>query len=131
MLEKINNVINDIELNTKNPEKICLKLLEYFNDNKLETIYSIILVMVEKYNYNPLKNNNNIEKLVKERIGQAKFREEIIKRDKQCLITGDNYKICEACHIIPYCESKSFDIENGIVIKQDFGKNPKILFHFL
>ena len=58
--------------------------------------------------------------ITENRLEQSKFRETIIKRDKQCLISGDDSEICEACHIIPYNESKNCNSNNGILLNRCF-----------
>ena len=65
-----------------------------------------------------MERTEHIKKLCEQRQGQNEFRKKIILRDKKCLITGDNHEICEAAHIIPYSESGTFDIANGLLLNR-------------
>ena len=67
------------------------------------------------------KNNINTNGLYKKRSkrGQRRFREKLIERYYKCPIDNLDYTLCEACHIIPYSESKEnqkFDVFNGILL---------------
>jgi hypothetical protein len=55
----------------------------------------------------------------KERLEQLKFRENILKRDKKCIITDIIPIECQACHIIPISEGGCYDIENGLLINSN------------
>ena len=123
MIDYINAYIKEQKYSINdNLDNLFNNLIDIFYDKTLESLNTIIFIMMDKYGYNPLEQNENIKKLVEIRTKQSKFREEIISRDLKCLITGDNYEICEACHIIPYCESKSFDIDNGLLFNKCFHK---------
>lgn len=71
-------------------------------------------------------NNKNFNKIGKGRIfkkrskrGQRRFREKLIERYYKCPIDNLDYTLCEACHIVPYSESKNnqkFDVFNGILL---------------
>jgi hypothetical protein len=60
-------------------------------------------------------------RLVKERIGQEKFRKEIIEVwSGECAITGcDVSEALEACHVVPVSESGQSDYTNGILLRRD------------
>ena len=67
------------------------------------------------------KNNINTNGLYKKRSKrrQRRFREKLIERYYKCPIDNLDYTLCEACHIIPYSESKEnqkFDVFNGILL---------------
>jgi ParB/RepB/Spo0J family partition protein len=47
---------------------------------------------------------------------QNYYREGLINRYKTCIISGMHMEVCEASHIIPFSESKNFDIDNGILL---------------
>ena len=48
---------------------------------------------------------------------QQKFRNQIVNRDKKCIITGKHIpKECQACHIVPVSDNGSYDIYNGFLI---------------
>ena len=78
--------------------------------------------MYDRFNYNPKERTEKIIRMCEEREFQKQFREEVIKRDRLCLITYDNSTICEECHIIPYSETKSYERENGILLNRCFHK---------
>lgn len=120
----INNLNYDFDklYNLEQLDILFERLVDKFSNNNENNINSIKFIMIDKFNYNPLTRIENIKKLCEERDGQNKFREELIMRDEKCLITGDNSEICEACHIIPYCDSKSFDIANGLLLNRCFHK---------
>jgi hypothetical protein len=69
------------------------------------------------------------------RMGQREFRAELIKRYKNCIVTGKPVKLCEACHIVPHNETQNYDVDNGLLLcrelhklfddtEQDFKINP-------
>ena len=70
---------------------------------------------------------NKISELVKEQslyiccdvrnpLLQNVFREGLINRFNKCIISDLHFDVCEACHIIPFSESNSFDIDNGLLL---------------
>jgi hypothetical protein len=56
------------------------------------------------------------------RYGQAEFRDQIIKRDTVCVVTGFNAQECEAAHIVPYNKCRSYGINNGILLSRNVHK---------
>jgi hypothetical protein len=57
------------------------------------------------------------------RIKQKKFRDEIINRDKICIITKKYEETeCEACHIVSVNDGGTYDINNGIFINLNHHK---------
>ena len=61
-----------------------------------------------------------IAKSIKNRRGQAKFRQDLIDIYGQCLITGCTYTpILEAAHIFPYSLGGGFEPENGLLLRSD------------
>lgn len=62
--------------------------------------------------------NSELVREIIQREFQADFRKNIIDRDKKCIITGYDPLECEAAHIIPYAECKTFDISNGILLNR-------------
>lgn len=121
MLCEINNFINNNLMNN-NLDDLFIRLCDKYSSDESNNINSIKFVLLDRFNYKPEYQNENIKKLCEEREGQNKFRQELIIRDGKCLITGDNPEICEACHIIPYSEIKSFDIANGLLLNRCFHK---------
>ena len=56
---------------------------------------------------------------------QRIYREKLIERFERCPISNTHYKLCEACHILPYSESKKkekFDVNNGILLSSTIHK---------
>jgi hypothetical protein len=58
----------------------------------------------------------------KERKGQSKFRENVLKAyDYQCAITGEKcLDVVESAHLIPFINEKSNEVSNGIPLRVDF-----------
>ena len=85
-------------------------------------VETVLFILYDLYNYEP--NQNDIE-LRKKRFMQDTFRDNLIKRYKNCIITGRSHKICEACHIKPYSEAEykeKYDINNGLLLCRDLHK---------
>ena len=80
-------------------------------------LLEIQFIMYDKFLYKIEKNE-----ISDKRLEQEDFRNKIIELDKQCIITGDDVEICQACHIIPLCDSKSYDINNGILLNYSLHK---------
>lgn len=55
----------------------------------------------------------------KERKEQQKFRENILNRDKKCIVTDIISIECEACHIVPVADGGCYDIDNGFLINSN------------
>jgi hypothetical protein len=74
-----------------------------------------------------LAYNIHITQNKKIRSNQDKFRDSLIKRDKSCIVSSNDFEECDACHIIPFSESNNFDIDNGILLDKSlhssFDKN--------
>ena len=65
------------------------------------------------------ENNNNslyITTTIRNPALQNIYRKAIIQRFNKCIISDYDNEICEASHIIPFSESKNFDINNGILL---------------
>jgi len=53
---------------------------------------------------------------------QQKFRNDLIKRYKKCIISCNHPDICQASHIIPYsdpCLLNKYDIDNGLLLSNE------------
>jgi len=66
--------------------------------------------------YKQYNNDQIVESIA--RISQHEFRNQLIERDKVCLISGFDPIECEAAHIIPYSECKSYENSNGILLNR-------------
>lgn len=56
---------------------------------------------------------------------QKIYREKLIEKFEKCPITKTHYKLCEACHILPYHKAKKkdkFDTYNGILLSSTLHK---------
>ena len=65
-------------------------------------------------NFKQFNKDHIIESIA--RVSQIEFRKQIVERDKVCLISGFDSIECEAAHIIPYSECKSYAKSNGILL---------------
>ena len=131
MLNKIENFIN--KNNMINMKEIYQEILDKFYSDKDSSIYKINFVFYDKFNCNP-EVLEETKKICEDRIGQTKFRHSIVERDVKCLISDDDVEQCQACHIIPYSETKLNDINNGLLLNYNlhhmFDKN-KIGFKYI
>ena len=120
-MDLINDYINQHNINHNNLDldKLYKVLIDEFINKIPNYLYIINFIMYDKFKYYPF-NSANLDtlSLATERRGQNEFRLNIINRDKVCIISGDDVDICEACHIIPYSESKSYNINNGILLNR-------------
>lgn len=104
-MEQIEKYFNDIN---KYDKDIYNKNEQYGISNKV--LFKIIVKTV-------LWSNDIVEMDGKiKRTEQQKFRDEIVKRDKKCIVTNFIPSECQACHIIPFSENKIYDINNGLLI---------------
>ena len=69
---------------------------------------------------------NSCGKLKRNRQGQKTYRKKLIDRYGVCPLTGVNYKLCEAAHILPYSECKNkkdkYSVNNGILLSATMHK---------
>jgi hypothetical protein len=98
--------------------------LTYIHGIQLYDKISVDFFMYDLYGY---EYDEKIEgsissSLQKNRIGQQNFRECLIQRYNNCIITRDEPIFCEACHIIPYNKSKNCYIDNGILLTASLHK---------
>lgn len=90
-------------------DQVILQLL-----NQKYTEDWILLYLIKKY---PDSDPDMLRETI-QRVSQSQFRELIIKRDGNCIISGFDPVECEAAHIIPYAISKSYEISNGILLNR-------------
>lgn len=86
-------------------------------------ICDIELVLYNKFGLNQIPEQ--YFEISEKRSGQSEFRQNIIKRDKYCIITNSHPDMCEACHIIPYnecTESTKYNINNGLLLESGIHK---------
>ena len=69
---------------------------------------------------------NPCGKFRRNRQGQKTYRKNLIERFGICPLTGVNYKLCEAAHILPYSEcikkKDKFSLYNGILLSATMHK---------
>ena len=56
------------------------------------------------------------------RSDQQSFRQDLIERYNECIISGVSDEVCEACHIVPHsnCEDKDkYNVDNGLLLRSD------------
>ena len=103
MISEIENYIN---MNNSNDyDELYENLTKIYMNNLTE----IKFVLYDKFKYQYTN-----KQLKNKRDKQEKFRQKLIELDKECIISGDDPEQCQACHIIPKYESKSYDVNNGI-----------------
>lgn len=47
---------------------------------------------------------------------QEKFRDDLIDRDKSCIVSNNDYDECDAAHIVPLLDSNNYDLDNGFLL---------------
>ena len=117
MLEKIENYIQTFIINGNNINyyNIYQSLINKFYSDKDSSIYKINFVFYDKFKIEPT-NFEPTKILCEERIGQTKFRKDLIDFYGHCIISADDSEICQACHIIPFSETKYNHIDNGLLL---------------
>lgn len=110
-MNKLDNYISTLP--TKNINK--LQLLEEFNDDDvLDDLEFLVDTIYTDYKITK-------DKLIRD--GQQIFRDELINKYGCCIVTGETcLATLEACHIIPLCKSKNYDIDNGLLLRSDLHK---------
>ena len=116
-MEQLDNYLNQITELNKN--KIVKNYKKYGYDDYNEMCLDLNLLLETKY-----QNIRLVSSKLK-RDGQKKFREEILKRDKKCVISGEGELSCEAAHIKPFnnCkEEDKYDLNNGLLLGSSIHK---------
>jgi len=106
-------------------EDIYSEITQY-NDSE-KNIYEILIqkyptlevdyVMYDLFQYTNIETEEKIK-----RKDQTSFRNDVIERYEQCLITGVDALVCQACHIIPFSECEEihkYDVNNGLLLRSD------------
>lgn len=87
-------------------------------ENTYETSNSYEVIEIKEDDY--LNYNNEVDRKIKVRVTQGKFRDELIKRDKWCILCGlDIETLLIASHIKPWSKSDNYekqDSDNGILL---------------
>ena len=117
MLKNIEKYIESINLNKTNPDfnlYYQLVLNKFYSDSD-SSIHKINFVFYDKFGIEPSVYLGT-KLLCEEREGQTKFRSELIKFYSCCIISGDDPNQCQACHIIPYSDTKLNHVSNGLLL---------------
>jgi hypothetical protein len=86
------------------------------------TIDMLLFIAYDIYGYEPIQEQLELKQ---KRLLQDKFRKDVEKKYKTCIISKKGAGVCEACHIDPFstCEnSKKYDVNNGIFLSADLHK---------
>lgn len=81
--------------------------------------------ILDFYIYELLKYRHDTTNEELTRNNQQKFRNNLIKRYGECVITGADSEVCDACHIVPYKDCSDYDrynINNGLLFRSDLHK---------
>jgi len=127
MLEDINSFVDKIVAKNdhSNLKLLFEELIEKFTSD-IEKI-EIEFIMYERFKYKYVNNENNLDESTEEKVKRKdnKFKEEVKKYYKNCVITGRSSKVCEVAHIKPFSESNSeekYDPNNGLLLSADLHK---------
>lgn len=99
-----------------NPFDIYISLITYQNQEELDVIF---------YHFYNVLFTENEKAMITKRLKQSLFRDKLIERYKKCIMTNSPPIMCEACHIIPFCESsdeQKYDIDNGLLLEAGIHK---------
>ena len=106
--------LDELNVSNDNISDIFIELLNIYERPILNFIF------YDKYKYIHLDTAEN-----KIRRQQYLFRKQLIDRYKKCIITGTSVSLCDAAHIIPYCDSDNdakYDVNNGLLLVTDLHK---------
>jgi hypothetical protein len=139
-LLKIINLISEVKSNHRK-EVITLNIKKILDEGKYDndefSSYIDEIYKLKKDNYNNLKldieNFLKLKKLenlendknkvfynktskIRNPYFQHLFRKQVILRYNRCIISDMCINVCDAAHIIPFSETLSFDVDNGILL---------------
>ncbi len=121
MLKQIQQFIESLDIDFNKPNYyIIYKLIiqEFYSDKDL-SIDKINFVFYDKFKIKP-ETFHSTYRLCNDRIGQTKFRNDLVNFYNFCIITQDDSFICQACHILPYSETKFNHLDNGLLLNYNF-----------
>lgn len=111
-METINALIDSVKYkmdDLKDMEKVFDFHINLYDDTDVKLVFHHLYK----------KKWDKIFELREKRIQQDTFRNNIIKRDKCCVLSSAPFDMCQAAHIIPHCESDTwlrYNIDNGILL---------------
>ena len=109
--EITNDILNNKDMNKK---ELYEKMISIYSKEKI----NFIMYNLFQYVYAETEEKEK-------RKDQQSFRQDVIERYETCLVTGCNYIVCEACHIIPHSdcnEDIKYDVNNGLLFRADLHK---------
>ena len=108
-------ICNSKKMNKPLYNNIYDKYKTYGYDNK--DIFQIdVDFLLDLYDIQLIELLELTETKRKIRTKQAKFRQQLIERDKCCLVTGNDFVECDGAHIVPVSESNNYHIDNGLLL---------------
>ncbi len=115
----MNNIYSYVlEIKDMNELDIIKNIYNDFDDFTNRYL-QIRFILFDKYNKYIPKEVSVTDEMKKDRdkYQQNKFRNNLLQRFHKCLVCNvDNPKLLQACHIKPYAETKSYDIDNGLIL---------------
>lgn len=90
-------------------------VLNSFYDNDLTNLHIINFIFYDMFKINVF-TFRNLSVISNKRLGQCIFRKKLIEFYKNCIISGDDFEQCHACHIIEYSKTKNNSLENGLLL---------------
>ena len=119
-MNNFDNIYNDMkDLDNKSLKKY---ILNYDLEKNKTTLETLLFIAYDLHKFE--LSNDKLEEKIK-RQHQNKFRNDLIKRYKSCIVTGKHASICEASHIIPFVEctnEQKYDINNGLLLCSELHK---------
>jgi len=109
-MNKLTQHIKTLIINIR-PIDVYLNLLTKHDHEDLDLIFFDFLGITFTKHEKELKDK---------RIKQTEFRKHIIEKYNKCVISNFPSPMCEACHIIPFCESsdaEKYDVDNGLLLE--------------
>jgi len=114
-MDTLQDLISKLLLINK-PINIYIELLDKYLPEELDLLFYHVFDITFTKEELELKNR---------RIHQLEFRNNIIDRYRVCIITKFPNLMCEACHIIPFCDStetQKYDVNNGLLLEAGIHK---------
>ena len=119
-MNNFDNIYNDMkDLDNKSLKKY---ILNYDLEKNKTTLETLLFIAYDLHKFE--LSNDKLEEKIK-RQHQNKYRNDLIKRYKSCIVTGKHASICEASHIIPFMEctnEQKYDINNGLLLCSELHK---------
>lgn len=116
----------DVKDESKDGNDINYFILKSAKNQTYNNMVINSLHLYEKILFTKISDKTEVERIMKQRIGQSFFREMLIKKYHKCLISNiENKKLLVASHIKPWSKSSNLeklDINNGLLLNSLFDK---------